>query len=399
MNRGLSKLHPYPFERMERLKASTRPPSTKGPIDLGIGEPQEAPPEIITRTLQEQLHQVTRYAATRGTEALRAAIARWLSRRYTLPAEAIDPSYHVLPVAGTREALFAVAQTVIGRGRPCVAMPNPFYQIYEGAALLSGAQPVYLPVHPATGLPDLAEIDEATWQRVQLLYINSPANPTGAAADLAYYRRLLALSDRHGFIIAADECYAEIYHDEANPPPGLLAACHAEGRSDFHRCLVFHSLSKRSSVPGLRSGFVAGDPGLIHAFLRYRTYQGCALPLHVQQASTAAWSDEDHVIEARARYRERFNQVCARLADVLEEVAPPAATFYLWPRTPIDDQTFAQRLWEEENVTVLPGSFLSRAQGDGHDPGHGRVRIALVPELATCLEAAERIRRFVQRHC
>ncbi len=397
MNRGLSELQPYPFERMERLLTGRRA-AAASPIRLGIGEPQDPPPEFLTRVLQENLDQLARYPATRGQGALREAIAAWLQRRFELPETAIDPDYHILPVAGTREALFAIAQTVIGRGRPYVAMPNPFYQIYEGAALLSGARPLYLPIDPASGLPDLDAIEPRTWQRVQLLYLNSPANPTGAVADADYYRRLLALADQYGFIIAADECYSEIYADEDHPPPGLLQACQAEGRSDFHRCLVFHSLSKRSNAPGLRSGFVAGDPGLIHAFLRYRTYQGCALPLHVQAASAAAWGDEAHVVDNRARYRERYREVCTILGDVLEEVAPPPATFYLWPRTPIDDQEFTRRLWEEENVTVLPGSFLSRPGTDGVAPGTGRIRIALVPDLPTCIEAAERIRRFVQRN-
>ncbi|ABM62236.1 succinyldiaminopimelate transaminase [Halorhodospira halophila] len=397
MNRGLSELQPYPFERMERLLTGRRA-GPAAPIRLGIGEPQDPPPELLTRVLRDNLDQVARYPATRGLESLREAIAGWLRRRYRLPEAAINPDEHVLPVAGTREALFAIAQTVIGRGRPYVAMPNPFYQIYEGAALLSGARPLYLPIEPGSGLPDLDAIEPRTWQRVQLLYLNSPANPTGAVADSDYYRRVLELCDRYGFIIAADECYSEIYADEANPPPGLLQVCQAEGRADFHRCLVFHSLSKRSNAPGLRSGFVAGDPGLIHAFLRYRTYQGCALPLHVQAASAAAWRDEAHVIENRARYRERYEEVCTILAEALDEVAPPPATFYLWPRTPIDDQTFTRRLWEEENVTVLPGSFLSRPGGDGTPPGAGRIRMALVPDLATCIEAAERIRRFVHRN-
>ncbi len=398
MNRGLSRLYPYPFERMERLKASGRPFSEEAPINLGIGEPQEHPPEIVTHALQESLGQISRYPGTRGSEALREAIADWLCRRYGLPSGALDPDYHILPVAGSREALFAIAQTVIGRGRSHVALPNPFYQIYEGAALLSGAQPLYLPLDADSGLPDLERIDEAMWRRVQLLYLNSPANPTGAVAGPELYRRALELSDRYGFIIAADECYSEVYTDEEAPPIGLLEVCHADGRDDLQRCLVFQSLSKRSSVPGLRSGFVAGDPGLIHAFLRYRTYQGCALPLHTQEASRAAWSDEAHVTAQRARYRERLQQVAGMLEDVLPDVRVPAATFYLWPRTPEADTTFARRLWEEENVTVLPGSFLARAQADGLDPGAGRVRMALVPQLDDCIEAAQRIQRFVERH-
>ncbi len=396
MNRGLLHLQAYPFERLERLRAGTRPITDAAPISLGIGEPQEPPPDFLTRTLVDHVAAIARYPATRGSEELRATIAGWLCQRFNLPDHAVDPEIHCLPVAGTREALFAIAQTVVGRGRPHVAMPNPFYQIYEGAALLAGARPLYLAVDPATGLPDLESLDDQAWRRVQLLYITSPANPTGAVADAEYYRQLLELSDRHGFIIAADECYSEIYTDEASPPPGLLEICHQQGRDDFRRCIVFHSLSKRSSAPGLRSGFVAGDPGLIHAFLRYRTYQGCALPLHVQQASVAAWSDEQHVAAVRERYRERFDAFSATLGTCLDELQRPEAGFYLWPKTPVNDETFARRLWEEENVTVLPGSYLAREQR-GANPGAGRVRIALVPDLATCCEAAERIKRFVTR--
>ncbi|MBK1735096.1 succinyldiaminopimelate transaminase [Halorhodospira abdelmalekii] len=397
MNRGLSLLQPYPFERMERLKAGGRPASNKTHINLGIGEPQEPAPTLISEALQQHLALVSRYPPTRGIEALRISISAWLQRRFALPATAVDPERHVLPVAGTREALFAIAQTVIGRGRPFVAMPNPFYQIYEGAALLSGARPLYLPLDPATGLPDLDLLEPRTWNRVQLFYVCSPANPTGAIASPAYQQRILELSEHYGFIIAADECYSEIYRGTPERAPrSFLNACLDHGHSEFERCLVFNSLSKRSSVPGLRSGFVAGDPGLIHAFLRYRTYQGCALPLYAQEASCVAWDDEAHVEAARERYSARCEQTSMRLSEVLEEADAPPATFYLWPRTPLDDQEFTRRLWEEENVTVLPGSFLSRPL-EGDNPGAARVRIALVAELEACLEAAERIRRFVER--
>ncbi|MBK1725545.1 succinyldiaminopimelate transaminase [Halorhodospira neutriphila] len=396
MNRGLAELHPYPFERMARLKTAGRPCTGASEIDLGIGEPQEPVPEPVANALREHLPLIGRYPSTRGTERLRTAIAEWLTRRFALPSGVVHPGHHVLPVAGTREALFAIAQTVVGRGRPYIAMPNPFYQIYEGAALLSGARPLHLPVDPQRGLPALERIAPETWSDIQLLYLNSPANPTGAVADAAYYAQLLELSERYGFIIAADECYSELYTDEAAPPDSLLHACHAAGYPDFKRCLVFQSLSKRSSVPGLRSGFVAGDPGLIHAFSRYRTYQGCAQPLPHQEAAAAAWADEAHVQQTRRRYAERLRRMAAILDGVLEDVRVPAATFYLWPRTPIDDADFARQLWEAENVTVLPGSFLSRAQADGHDPGAGRVRIAAVPDLETCEEAAQRIKRFVE---
>lgn len=394
MNRGLPFLQPYPFERMERLKAGARPQSCAPPINLGIGEPQEPVPEIITEALRKNLQELGSYPTTRGTEKLRQSISDWLIGRFALPPGAIDPNDHVLPVAGTREALFAIAQTVIGRGRPYVALPNPFYQIYEGAALLSGAQPRYLNIDPQLGLPDPDSLDKSVWNRTQLLYITNPANPTGAMADSQYLQRLLELSERHGFIIASDECYSEIYNYPDNPPISLLNACIEGGRSDFEHCIVFHSLSKRSSVPGLRSGFVAGDSGIIYAFLRYRTYQGCALPLHVQKASSAAWQDEEHVASARQRYAERLQRVTEILADALEDIQTPPATFYLWPRIPIDDQEFARKLWEQEQVSVLPGSFLSRTN-EGNNPGTNRIRMALVPDLDTCMEAAERIKRFV----
>lgn len=394
MNRGLPFLQPYPFERMERLKAGARPQTSAAHINLGIGEPQEPIPELVASALRNNLQDIGHYPATRGSEELRNSVSNWLIQRFDLPPRSVNPEEHVLPVAGTREALFAIAQTVIGRGRPYVVMPNPFYQIYEGAALLSGAQPRYLTIDPQTGLPDLDSLDKNVWKRVQLLYITNPANPTGAVADGQYLQQLLELSEKHGFIIAADECYCEIYNYPEQPPSSLLNACIEGGRHDFERCLVFHSLSKRSSVPGLRSGFVAGDPGLIYAFLRYRTYQGCALPLHVQKASVKAWQDEAHVDTTRRRYIERFQQVTALLGDVLEDIHIPPATFYLWPRTPIDEQEFTRRLWEQEQVTVLPGTFLSRPHADGN-PGSNRVRLALVPEIDICVDAAERIKRFV----
>ncbi|BAU57446.1 N-succinyl-L,L-diaminopimelate aminotransferase alternative [Halorhodospira halochloris] len=394
MNRGLPFLQPYPFERMERLKAGARPQSSAAHINLGIGEPQEPVPEFITQALRSNIEDIGQYPATRGTEQLRQSISEWLISRFALPQHAINAGEHVLPVAGTREALFAIAQTVIGRGRPYVALPNPFYQIYEGAALLSGAKPRYLRVDPQIGLPDPDSLDKSVWNRVQLLYITNPANPTGAIADAQYLQRLLELSERHGFIIAADECYSEIYTYADAPPISLLSACIDAGRHDFERCMVFHSLSKRSSVPGLRSGFVAGDPGLIYAFLRYRTYQGCALPLHVQKASSLAWQDEAHVRATRQRYVERLQAVTAILSEVLDDIQTPSATFYLWPRTPIDDQEFTRKLWEQEQVTVLPGSFLSRTN-EGDNPGLNRIRMALVPDFDTCIDAAERIKRFV----
>nr|MDQ2695661.1 succinyldiaminopimelate transaminase [Pseudomonadota bacterium] len=315
-------------------------------------------------------------------------------RRFDLPAGSLDPERQVLPVNGTREALFAFAQCVIDPAeRPLVLMPNPFYQIYEGAALLAGAQPYYVNATAQTRfLPDYDAVPEAVWRRCKLLYLCSPGNPTGAVLDLEALHKLIGKADRYGFILAGDECYSEIYFDEDRPPPGLLHACAALGRNDFARCVVFHSLSKRSSLPGLRSGFVAGDAAVLERFLRYRTYHGCAMPPFVQAASRAAWEDEQHVRDNRALYREKFQAVMDILAPLLE-VAWPDAGFYLWPRTPLDDTEFARRLFAEQHVTVLPGSYLARDTETGN-PGRHRVRMALVASLAECVEAARRIRAF-----
>ena len=396
MNPDLDRLQPYPFEKLAALKAGLTPPALP-PVNLSIGEPRHTPPAFVTEVLIHHLHDLARYPATRGGEALRQAVAGWLERRCRLPAGTLDPDAQILPVNGTREALFAFAQCVVDRGRndPLVLMPNPFYQIYEGATLLAGARPWYLRTGADNGwLPDLDGVPEAVWRRCQLIYLCSPGNPSGAVLPEAAYRALLDLAERHDFVIASDECYSEIYYDEAKPPPGLLAAAHAMGNTDFSRCLVFHSLSKRSNLPGLRSGFVAGDASLVRRFLQYRTYHGCAMPLPVQAASRAAWEDEEHVRENRARYREKFDAVCAILAPVLD-VRPPAGGFYLWPRTPVEDTLFARELFARQHVTVLPGSFLSR-EVDGQNPGRGHVRIALVAELEECCEAAERIRAFTQ---
>jgi N-succinyldiaminopimelate aminotransferase len=321
-----------------------------------------------------------------------------LTRRFSLPTGAVDPDRHVLPCNGTREALFSFAQSLVDRSRnPLVLMPNPFYQIYEGAALLAGAEPGYLNTTRDNGyLPDFDAVPDATWQRCQLLYVCSPGNPTGTVYDLALYRKLLDLAERHDFIIASDECYSEIHHEENNPPPGLLQAAWAMGNTGFERCVVFHSLSKRSNLPGLRSGFVAGDSTLIQNYLRYRTYHGCAMPLPSQYASIAAWQDESHVRENRARYRQKFTGVHPLLKDVLPLSVPPAG-FYLWVHTSGSDEEFARRLFMEQNVTVLPGTYLSRT-AHGINPGQNHVRMALVADLDGCLEAARRIREFVQTH-
>lgn len=396
MNPLLDQLHPYPFQRLASLLADVEPAPLR-PINLGIGEPRHAPPALIREELERHADGLGRYAATAGTPGLRETIAAWLQRRFGLDFGSVDPERHVLPVAGTREALFAIAQAVAG-GRPgtCVVMPNPCYQIYEGAALLAGAEPVYLATQAANDhIPDLDAVPAATWDACALVYTCSPGNPSGRVLPASWYERLLELAERHDFVIAADECYSELYRDEAQPPVGLLQVCRETGRTDFRRCLVFHSLSKRSSAPGLRSGFVAGDAALLAGFLRYRTYQGCALPLHVQAASQAAWADEAHVVHNRQRYRDKFSEALEILAPVLEVTAPEAG-FYLWPQTPVDDETFARELFREANVRVLPGRYLGRGDGDAN-PGAGRVRIALVPEESDCTEALWRIRAFTER--
>ncbi|NBC12630.1 MAG: succinyldiaminopimelate transaminase [Gammaproteobacteria bacterium] len=397
MNPRLDRLQPYPFEKLGALLADATPPRALAPIRLSIGEPKHPTPPFIAETLAAHLDGLAAYPATRGTPLLREAIADWLTRRFRLPQDALDPERHVLPVNGTREALFAFAQAVVDADAGAlVLLPNPFYQIYEGAALLAGAQPRYLACTADTGhQPDFEAVDAATWDRCQLLYLCSPGNPSGAVLEHSTLARLIELAERHDFIIAADECYSELYPDEAQPPMGLLQAAAAMGNTDFRRCVVFHSLSKRSNAPGLRSGFVAGDADVLRRFLAYRTYHGCAMALPQQHASAAAWRDEQHVVDNRRLYREKLDAVLAVLQDVLD-VQRPAGGFYLWPQTPLDDTELARRLYTEQHVTVLPGSFLSRATADG-DPGRGRLRMALVAPLAECVEAAERIADFCRK--
>lgn len=394
MNPRLDRLQPYPFEKLGSLLADAGPPPGLAPIRLSIGEPKHPTPAFIAETLASHLDGLANYPATRGTPMLREAIAAWLTRRFRLPADALDAERHVLPVNGTREALFAFAQAVVDpTPEALVLLPNPFYQIYEGAALLAGATPEYLPCTAETGhQPDFAAVDAATWERCRLLYVCSPGNPSGAVLGQATLTRLIELAERHDFIIAADECYSELYADEAAPPVGLLQAAAAMGNTGFRRCVVFHSLSKRSNAPGLRSGFVAGDAEVLRPFLAYRTYHGCAMALPQQHASAAAWRDEQHVVDNRRLYREKFDAVLAILDGVLE-AERPAGGFYLWPRTPLPDTDFARRLYAEQHVTVLPGSFLSRPTAAG-DPGAGRVRMALVAPLDECVEAARRIASF-----
>jgi len=395
MNPDLSQLQPYPFERLAVLISGIQPPRALTPIVLSIGEPKHATPTFITEEVITHLHGLSQYPTTRGVAPLRETISSWLTSRFRLPAGSIDPERHVLPVNGTREALFAIAQCLINRSsNPLVVMPNPFYQIYEGAALLGGAQPWFLNTTAATGyLPDFDDVPDDIWSRCQLLYLCSPGNPTGAVLDLPGMQALLELADRHDFVIASDECYSEIYPEESSPPPGLLQAAAAMGREDYRRCLVFHSLSKRSNAPGLRSGFVAGDAQLIGEFLRYRTYHGCAMPPATQAASTRAWQDEAHVVHNRSLYREKFSAVIDILHPVLD-LAVPGGGFYLWPQTPVDDCDFARGLLAQYNVTVLPGSYLSRT-AHGTNPGKNRVRMALVAPIEECIEAAQRIKSYI----
>jgi len=405
MNPLLGRLQPYPFERLRQLFAGVRPPAGLRAISLGIGEPKHLTPPFIGRAFSEAVSRVPSglagYPATAGEPALRQAVCAWLKRRYALE---LDPATQILPVNGSREALFALAQTVVdprfsaGGGDPeagpLVICPNPFYQIYEGAALLAGAQPYFVAADPQRNFAqDWDSVPDAVWARTQLLYVCSPGNPTGAVMPLSEWDKLFRLSDRHGFVIASDECYSEIYFRD-EPPLGGLEAAAALGRADFRNLIALTSLSKRSNVPGMRSGFVAGDAALIRQFLLYRTYHGSAMSPVVQSASIAAWNDEDHVVANRIQYREKFACVTPLLAEVMD-VALPDAGFYLWADIGGSDTAFARDLYALYNVTVLPGSFLAREFG-GHNPGTGRIRMALVAESAECEEAARRIVRFAR---
>jgi N-succinyldiaminopimelate aminotransferase len=397
MNPFLTRLHAYPFERLARLKAGSNPPAGLMPIDMWIGEPRHEPPQTVLTTLRENLHRLGTYPTTAGLPELRSACASWLERRYRLPTDSVDPATMVLPVNGTREALFAFVQAAVDAGRePLVLMPNPFYQIYEGAALLAGAAPYFLDTTAANDYtPDLEAIPPSIWRRCQVLFLCSPGNPTGKVLPPVFLRRALALAEQYDFIIAADECYAEIYLDERAPPTGLLEVCRAAGHDRFQRCVVFHSLSKRSSVPGLRSGFVSGDPQILARFLLYRTYHGSAMPVPTQLASVTAWQDDDYAVRNRHLYQEKFERVVPILATCLDFHKPDGA-FYLWPDVRRSDESFVRELYASQAVTVLPGSYLAR-EAAGGNPGAGRVRISLVPPLAQCIEAAERIRDFLRR--
>jgi len=398
MNPRLARLHAYPFERLTQLKAEVSPPAHLSPIAMSIGEPQHPPASVVLQALRRVFERLGSYPATVGLIELRAAAAHWLERRFSLGQAAVDPHTMVLPVNGTREGLFAFVQAAIDvSSEPLVLMPNPFYQIYEGAALLAGAEPYYLDATATSGyIPDLAAVPDAVWRRCQVLFLCNPGNPTGAVLSASYLQTALALAEQHDFIIAADECYAEIYTDETQAPPSLLQACLASGRSRFERCIVFHSLSKRSSVPGLRSGFVAGDPQIIARFLLYRTYHGSAMPLPTQLASIAAWNDDAHVAANRRLYQQKFARVLPILSEVMD-LTRPAGAFFLWPDVGGDDEVFTRELFAKHNVLVLPGSYLGRAVS-GSNPGAGRVRISLVPDIDACVAAAERMREFISSH-
>ncbi len=390
MNPDLDRLQSYPFQKLTALLQDITPDPGVQPISLHIGEPKHPTPEFIRAALIENLGGLAHYPATLGGEDLRAAIAGWLERRYGL--RRIDARTEIIPVNGSREALFAFAQAVIDRSQPqpAVVVPNPFYQIYEGAAVLAGAVPHYLHTLPANNFAfDFGQLPDSVWRSTQLIYVCSPANPTGRVMTLQEWEALFALSDRYGFVIAADECYSEIYFEEARPPLGALQAAQHCGRDGYPRLVVFSSLSKRSNVPGMRSGFVAGDAEILKKFLLYRTYQGCAMSPPIHAASAAAWRDEAHVVENRRLYREKFAAVTAILREVTE-IGMPDAAFYLWLDTLGDDTEFTRRLYQEQNVSVLPGSYLAR-EARGVNPGKNFVRIALVASTAECSEAAHRI--------
>lgn len=397
MNPLLSHLQPYPFERLRQLFAGVTPPAGYSAISLGMGEPRHPTPHFIKDAININLAGLASYPATAGEPALREAFTHWVKGRYALT---LDAATQVLPVNGSREALFAFAQTIIDPtgGQAMVVCPNPFYQIYEGATLLAGATPYYAASDPSRNFAvNWDAVPESVWQRTQLLFVCSPGNPTGAVMPLGEWKKLFELSDRFGFVIASDECYSEIYFRD-EPPLGGLEAAAKLGRSDFRNLVSFTSLSKRSNVPGLRSGFVAGDAALIKAFLLYRTYHGSAMSPVIQAASIAAWGDEQHVVENRTRYRKKFAQVTPLLAGVMD-VALPDASFYLWAKVPealgMDDAEFARALLAQYNVTVLPGSYLAR-EAQGSNPGAQRVRMALVADVEECVEAALRIVQFIQ---
>ncbi|MBC7697060.1 MAG: succinyldiaminopimelate transaminase [Bacteroidia bacterium] len=392
MNPNLNLLQPYPFQRLRDLFKGVTPNPSYSVINLSIGEPKHATPQLIKDALVDNLAGLATYPTTLGSLALREAISSWISRRYNIPA--LNPETAILPVTGTREALFAFAQVIIDstKSKPVIISPNPFYQIYEGAAFLAGAEPYFLNTTPENHhAMDFENVPVEVLKRTQLAYVCSPGNPSGKVMTLAQWKPIFELSDKYGFVIAADECYSEIYFDEATPPLGALQAAHQLGR-DYKNLVIFSSLSKRSNVPGMRSGFVAGDEKIIEKFTLYRTYHGCAMNPAVQAASLAAWNDEAHVIENRRLYAEKFNTVTTLMSGALG-VEMPDAAFYLWAKTSIPDTAFALKLYRDFNVTILPGSYLAR-EAHGVNPGQNFVRLALVASLEECIEAANRIKNM-----
>jgi N-succinyldiaminopimelate aminotransferase len=395
MNPRLALLHPYPFQRLSALIQDIQPTSDDNLIRLSVGEPRHAPPKAALEALHQHINEMGMYPSTKGGLELRQAVSDWLASRFGVDT---DPEKHILPVSGTREALFSFCQACVDQSsktKPIVMMPNPFYQIYEGAALLAGAEPYYLNNTEDSGYKiDFEAVPKEIWQRTQLIYVCSPGNPAGAVMQQRDYEQLLALADEHDFIVAADECYSEIYFDDDKPPVGLLQVARAMGRKDYERCVVFHSLSKRSNLPGLRSGFVAGNADIMAQYLKYRTYHGATLSPPAQWASVQAWSDEAHVVENRKAYQEKFSAVLDMLQPVLP-VKSPEAGFYLWFQVPMSGEDFTKRLYEQENVLVLPGDYLSRESG-GINPGDGYIRLALVDTVEQCTEAAQRLRNFIE---
>lgn len=397
MNPRIEQLQPYPFERLQELLANITP-ANKSAISLSIGEPKHTPPAHVINCLQQHLDKISIYPKTAGSDALKGTIRNWLEQRFSLPRESLALT-QILPLNGTREGLFSFIQAMSnpGQANAKIMMPNPFYQIYEGASILAGVEPYFLNVEKThNGLAQVFALEQENPDLLhdcQILIICTPGNPTGTVIEEAHLQKLIALADKYNFIIASDECYSEIYFDEERPPTGLLQAAANMGNTEYKNCVVFHSLSKRSNLPGLRSGFVAGDQSVISTFLQYRTYHGSAMAEPIQKASIAAWSDESHVVANRKLYQQKFKQVLAILQPVMN-VSPPDASFYLWPKLSISDTEFCQQLYQQQNVLVLPGQFLSR-EAHGTNPGENHVRMALVANLEQCVEAAQRIKQFV----
>lgn len=399
MNPKLNQLQPYPFQKLKSLFDGITPNPDYQPIGLHIGAPKHPAPDFILKTLADNLKRMENYPAMLGESSLRTSIAAWLTRRYGLSA--VNPETEVIPVNGSREALFSFAQTVIDNSvpQPVVVCPNPFYQIYEGAALLAGAEPYFINTLPENDFElDFTQVPDEVWTRTQLVNVCSPNNPTGRVMSKDEWQQLFALSDRYGFVIASDECYSEVYFEEAKAPLGALEIAQQLGRTGFKNLVVFSSLSKRSNVPGMRSGFVAGDAAILKKFLLYRTYHGCTMNPAVQAASAAAWNDEAHVIENRRQYNEKFTTIVSSMAGSSSMlVTMPDAAFYLWAKTPISDVEFTRQLYQDYNVIILPGSYLARA-AHGVNPGENFVRIALVASLGECVEAFDRIKSLAARH-